>query len=314
MFRRIVSCGIATLVFVLPAATSGEIRAFAGDIVPSVSAVYEPVIALARDRVDDSAQTVTPVQQTPDGTADQQFAALDPAEISAKPPVPIAPDIQTPQLAEPFGLKLATVEIGGIVAKWNGVEADIRAESAVLTRCRTDMDSCPRAAREFLAVVAQGRALSGRARIGVINRAVNMAIRPMSDLAQWGVIDHWSAPLETFTTGLGDCEDYAIAKYVALIEAGIAPQDVRLVVVRDTAVGEDHAVTAVHLDSGWVVLDNRWLVLVDDRDMRRLLPLFVLDELGVRQPLPGAIPNSRNASAPRGGSSLAPGAVDLHLN
>ena len=44
----------------------------------------------------------------------------------------------------------------------------------------------------------------------------------MSDLAQWGVIDRWSAPLETFTTGRGDCEDYAIAKYVALTAAGVA--------------------------------------------------------------------------------------------
>ena len=27
----------------------------------------------------------------------------------------------------------------------------------------------------------------------------------MSDLAQWGVLDRWSAPLETFTSQAGDC-------------------------------------------------------------------------------------------------------------
>jgi predicted transglutaminase-like cysteine proteinase len=67
----------------------------------------------------------------------------------------------------------------------------------------------------------------------MINRAINLAIRPMSDLAQWGVEDRWTAPLATLASGLGDCEDYAIVKYVALSEAGIAAEDVKLVVVRD---------------------------------------------------------------------------------
>ena len=94
----------------------------------------------------------------------------------------------------------------------------------------------------------------------------------MSDLAQWGVIDHWSAPLETFTIGRGDCEDYAIAKYVALIQAGVAAEDVRLIIVRDLDVGEDHAVVAAHLDGDWVILDNRRLMLVKDSEMRRVVP------------------------------------------
>jgi predicted transglutaminase-like cysteine proteinase len=90
------------------------------------------------------------------------------------------------------------------------------------------------------------------------------AISPMSDLAQWGVPDRWSAPLATLTTGRGDCEDYAIAKYVALRVAGVAEEDVRLVIVRDLAVGEDHAVVSARLDGGWIILDNRWLALVED--------------------------------------------------
>jgi hypothetical protein len=56
----------------------------------------------------------------------------------------------------------------------------------------------------------------------------------MSDLAQYGEIDVWSSPLVTFANGAGDCEDYAIAKFVALRLAGIAPEDLRIVVMRDT--------------------------------------------------------------------------------
>jgi predicted transglutaminase-like cysteine proteinase len=132
----------------------------------------------------------------------------------------------------------------------------------------------------------------------VINRAINLAIRPMSDLAQWGVPDRWSAPLETFATGRGDCEDYAIAKYVALTAAGVAAQDVKLVIVRNSAAGEDHAVVAVRVDAKWIMLDNRWLTLVEDVEMPDVIPLFVLDSSGVRRFTPAAIASKHYTSTP----------------
>ncbi len=219
-----------------------------------------------------------------------QTAALDPAQ---PPPVPPLPPV-----AEPFGLATVPIASGDVVAKWNGVETQIRAGNQILARCRDDTARCPGAARHFLAIVAQGRALSGRARIGIINRAVNMAIEPMSDLAQWGVPDRWSAPLETFTTGRGDCEDYAIAKYVALTAAGVPAPDIKLVVVRNTAANEDHAVVAVRNDDEWTILDNRWLMLVKDADMPKAIPLFVLDGTGVRRFTAPAVAVAQKTAAP----------------
>ncbi len=195
------------------------------------------------------------------------------------------------------------------MTKWSGVEADIRAENDILSRCRASAERCPVAARRFLAIVSQGRAQTGRARIGIINRAINLAIRPMSDLAQWGVIDRWSAPLVTLSTGLGDCEDYAIAKYVALTEAGIAEEDVKLVIVRDLAVGGQHAVVAVRLDGHWIILDNRWQILVEDSKIHQMAPLFVLDQTGVRKVVPTIIAEARRASAPRERAASAPGSL-----
>ncbi len=212
---------------------------------------------------------------------------------------PAPSSIQTPAAAEPFGLAAAPLTTGEVLTKWSGVVAEIRAENDILARCRDDARTCPPAAQKFLAVIADGRARGGRARIGVINRAINLAIRPMSDAAQWGVPDRWSAPLATLTSGRGDCEDYAIAKYVALREAGIAEDDVRLVILRDLAVGQDHAVVAARLDERWIVLDNRRLTLVEDTEMPRVLPLFVLDRDGVRQFAPTTIANvAANAAAP----------------
>jgi predicted transglutaminase-like cysteine proteinase len=51
---------------------------------------------------------------------------------------------------------------------------------------------------------------------------------PIGDMKQLGVRDRWSYPLETLTTGRGDCEDYAIAKYVPLVDAGVPKEDVKL--------------------------------------------------------------------------------------
>lgn len=229
-----------------------------------------------------------PAQTDDDGRLHADLAAFDPAE----------PKIAAPTVPEPFDLVAAPVASGAVLAKWNGVEAAIRHDRETLARCRESSEDRSKAARDFLAIITEGRTLAGRRRIGVINRAINMAIQPTSDMAQWGVPDRWSPPLETFSTGRGDCEDYAIAKYVALIEAGIAANDLKLVIVRNTAAGEDHAVVAVRLDGDWLILDNRWLRLVEDTELRQAIPLFVLDQAGVRKFEPVTVASTRRAPTP----------------
>jgi hypothetical protein len=83
--------------------------------------------------------------------------------------------------------------------------------------------------------------------------------------------------------GFGDCEDYAIAKFVALREASVAPDDLRLVIIRNTLSGEDHAVVAARLEGHWRLLDNRHLVMLEDEQIRRYHPIFVIDKHEVRR-------------------------------
>src|SRR5262249_3242710 len=217
-----------------------------------------------------------------------RFSALTdtlqpPAPQPATTSEPPEHSTQMPMPSQPFALNATPVTEGEVLDTWNDLVADIRSESEILTRCRSDAAHCPPAAKKFLDVIADGRAHDGRARVGVINRDINMAIRPTGDVAQWGVTDRWSAPLATFASGRGDCEDYAIAKYVALREAGLPESDVRLVIVRDLAKGVDHAVAAARIDERWVMLDNRRLILVEDNAMARAVPLFVFDETGVKR-------------------------------
>jgi len=186
--------------------------------------------------------------------------------------------------AEPFGLFASTLSEGALREKWRGVERKLDDERVQLALCDGDRDHCVSpAALQFLAIVDDAKAREGRARLGEINRAINLAIRPMSDLAQYGAVDVWSSPLVTFTHGAGDCEDYAIAKFAALRHAGIAADDLRIVIMRDTIRGEDHAVAAARLEGHWLMLDNRRMTMVEDVRFRNYRPIFVIDRDGVKR-------------------------------
>jgi predicted transglutaminase-like cysteine proteinase len=197
--------------------------------------------------------------------------------------------------AEPFGLLASQLSGGGLREKWLGVQRRLDDERVQLALCEGDPDRCASpAALQFLAIVETARAREGRARLGEINRAINLAIRPMGDLEQYGEIDVWSSPLATLTRGAGDCEDYAIAKFVALQRAGIASDDLRIVIMRDTIRGEDHAVAAARLDGRWLTLDNRRMAMVEDADVRNYRPSFVIDRDGVRRYEEAPIPALRD--------------------
>jgi predicted transglutaminase-like cysteine proteinase len=192
--------------------------------------------------------------------------------------------------AEPFGLTTSKLSEGGLRDKWLGVERELDDELLVLALCQEDRPRCQSlSARQFLAIVDNAIARQGRARLGEINRAINLAIRPMSDLVQYGSIDVWSSPLATFAKGAGDCEDYAIAKLVALRLAGMAAEDLRLVILRDTIGQEDHAVVAARLEGRWLTLDNRRMAMVEDARLRNYRPTFVIDHDGVRQYSPAPL-------------------------
>lgn len=85
-----------------------------------------------------------------------------------------------------------------------------------------------------------------------INRFVNEAITPMSDMLHWRVSEKWSLP----TDGYGDCEDYVLLKRKMLIDEGWPREALLITMVHDKN-DEGHAVLTVKTDKGEVVLDNQ---------------------------------------------------------
>jgi len=268
MLNRRTSLIIGTAIFV-----SAELTCFFADAFAGTGSLLTPNTTTAM-QVDAPPTDFAPSP----ALAKQAMAALKTVDLPLKDPPP-APFIQA--TIPWFG--------GDIVSKWSRAVAEMHAESDVLARCSEDMKACPEAAQKLLAIVAIGRTHTGRARIGMINREVNLAIKqiPMDESKPWdpGLAVRWSAPLESLASGSGDCKDYAIIKYVALIAAGVAPEDLNLVVVQDLAVRNEHnghVVVAVHVDGRWLVLDNRWLALAQDDELPRFVPKYLIDHNGVR--------------------------------
>ncbi|MBS0246459.1 MAG: transglutaminase-like cysteine peptidase [Proteobacteria bacterium] len=195
---------------------------------------------------------------------------------------------QAPARVNPYGLELAVAPAGALWTKWRQVVADVDDAAPALEHCRKDFRRCSPAARRFVALIKQAARAEGRTRLAIVNRAVNAAVTYTSDADQWHRDDVWSAPFDSrktgsFETGKGDCEDYAVAKYVALRGAGVAADDLQVLVVKDTTAGIDHAVLAARFDGRWLILDNRWSRLLEEDEAAFFKPLFALDAGGVRR-------------------------------
>lgn len=84
-----------------------------------------------------------------------------------------------------------------------------------------------------------------------INRRVNFSVTHVSDAENYGRADYWILP----SWRGGDCEDFVLAKYKRLLEAGVRARDLSIAVVR-TWRQENHAVLVLHHETGDLVLDS----------------------------------------------------------
>lgn len=107
-------------------------------------------------------------------------------------------------------------------------------------------------------LLQEGQTESDWVRVNKVNKFFNDSIAYQSDIAHWKQTDYWATPIETLGTGAGDCEDYAIAKYVSLRAMGVPDSKLRIMYVRALSVNEPHMVL-IYMESEDkvpLVLDN----------------------------------------------------------
>ena len=159
---------------------------------------------------------------------------------------------------------------------WTRVIARAQHELATATTvCPPGLwDGCePEEWRDALQAMA-GMGL--RQKLEYANAAMNRHAYVPS-LVNWGTSNYWETPFE-FLRRNGQCQDYAIAKFLLLRAAGVPNDRMRLVVVRDTISRLDHAVLVVAVDGEALVLDNQAATVLPVEAVRRYIPYYSINE------------------------------------
>jgi predicted transglutaminase-like cysteine proteinase len=122
-----------------------------------------------------------------------------------------------------------------------------------------------------------------------VNAFFHRAVRYRTDQQLYGREDYWASPLETLGNGLGDCEDWAIAKYITLRHLGIPDERLRLIYVRAQIGGARSPITQAHMvlgyypspDSEPIILDSLISAVLPASERSDLSPVFSFNSRGI---------------------------------
>lgn len=120
-------------------------------------------------------------------------------------------------------------------------------------------------------------------KLEAVNRLVNRSVAYVSDQQAWGQDDYWATPEETLRLGQGDCEDFAIAKYFALLKLGVAVERLRLTYVKALGRNSAHMVLAYYPSPNAqpLILDNLNSQILPAAARRDLLPVYAFNGQGI---------------------------------
>ncbi len=161
--------------------------------------------------------------------------------------------------------------------KWQKTLRRIERERSTYEACSQAAEACP--SPGAAAWQAMLRSQAGRPKMAQL-RAVNAFLNDWqykTDDRNYGRSDYWATPLE-FLRRSGDCEDYAIAKYVSLRQLGFSADQLRIVVLQDVKRNLAHAVLAVYLNDQVYVLDNVTRAVLTQEELPHYVPYYSINE------------------------------------
>lgn len=185
-----------------------------------------------------------------------------------------------------------------VAARWAAVYSEIGACSGT--------DACGDKGAALAALVENVRDKKFLDKLDAVNRTVNRLITYRKDEAVYGSVDYWARPAEILAGGVGDCEDFAILKMAALIDAGVPAQSISMVVLQDRSRNAFHAVLSIATQSGTFILDNLSNTVARDVAYRSYVPLYSFST--ERAWIHGVRPGSPQIAAAKNNfAAIAPG-------
>lgn len=148
--------------------------------------------------------------------------------------------------------------------------------------------------RAWRRMLEEARYMPELEQLRAVNEFFNREVRFTSDPDAWGRSDHWATPLEFLERGQGDCEDFAIAKYVSLLMLDFPASQLRLnyVWARFGSTASDspaaHMVVSYHPEpaSDPLILDSLMNAIRPASARRDLTPVFSFNGQGLWAPGP----------------------------
>jgi predicted transglutaminase-like cysteine proteinase len=161
--------------------------------------------------------------------------------------------------------------------RWTRVLDKLEYEKKIFARCDADIVNCHSPPLvSWRAFMAEQRGLPKAQQLREVNTFANRWPYTTDDIA-WGRSDYWATPKE-FIEHTGDCEDYAILKYVSLRELGFSKDELRIAVVQDVVRDIAHAVLAVYTEEGVVVLDSLFTAVLEQDSIMQYTPYYSVNE------------------------------------
>lgn len=155
--------------------------------------------------------------------------------------------------------------------KWRGA----------MERFQKELGSCADAScnkKSWQSLIESLKGADLKTQIKKINSAMNKH-RYIIDPINWNLPDYWATPFQ-FLRKNGDCEDYAISKFMALKELGVSSDLMRIVVLNDLNLGLAHAILVVTVDGIPMVLDNQINSVVPASSIHHYQPVYAVNDKG----------------------------------
>lgn len=142
---------------------------------------------------------------------------------------------------------------------------------------------------EWEATIESMQGLTHEAKLIRANQFFNNRIRWARDPDTWGQADYWATPLEMMGRGMADCEDFAIAKYITLILAGVDSNQLRITYVKAELPSEGGPALSAHMVLAYypstnadpLILDNLITDILPASRREDLTPVYGFNSRGI---------------------------------
>lgn len=126
------------------------------------------------------------------------------------------------------------------------------------------------------------RAKTDVEKIGIVNHFFNQ-LRFVEDARLWAQEDYWATPLELLVNNGGDCEDFAIAKYVTLKASGVEDEKMRITYVKAIELDQAHMVLTYYPEPNAepLVMDNLTTDIKPASQRKDLVPVYSFNGEGL---------------------------------